>query len=159
MQCQGCGHNNRDDAKFYESCGASLDKSCSSCGNALRLSARFCDSCGTPVETAADRGGPRAPSEGKQTRTSISEPASFAAGRFSDSVPSSFADGRYLVRKFLGDGVKKRVFLAHDELLDRDAALALIKTEGLDESLAISTELATRPLMERVPSRWEILKA
>ncbi len=29
----------------------------------------------------------------------------------------------------------------------------------LDESLAISTELGMRPLMERVLSRWEILKA
>ena len=147
MQCQGRGHNNRDDAKFCESWGTSLDKSRSYCGNVLRLSARFCDSCGTPVETAAEVVGPRAPSEGKQTPTSISEPASFADGRFSDSVPSSFADGRYLVRKFLGDGVKKRVFLAHDELLDRDVAFALIKTEGLDESLAISTELAVRLLM------------
>ena len=37
---------------------------------------------------------------------------------------------------------------------DRDKAVSL-----LDESLAISTELGMRPLMERVLSRREILKA
>ncbi len=47
--------------------------------------------------------------------------------------PTSFADGRYQVQRFLGEGGKKKVYLAHDELLDRDVAFALIKTEGLDE--------------------------
>jgi serine/threonine protein kinase len=47
--------------------------------------------------------------------------------------PSSFASGRYEVRRFLGEGGKKRVFLAHDTRLDRDVAFALIKTEGLDD--------------------------
>jgi len=36
------------------------------------------------------------------------------------SVPTSFVNGRALVRRFLGDGGKKRVFLAHDAPLDRD---------------------------------------
>jgi len=48
------------------------------------------------------------------------------------TVPTSFVNGRYLVRRFLGEGGKKRVFLAHDTLLDRDVAFALIKTDGLD---------------------------
>src|SRR6266545_1327160 len=47
-------------------------------------------------------------------------------------IPASFANGRYEVRRFLGEGGKKRVYLAHDTLLDRDVAFALIKTEGLD---------------------------
>jgi hypothetical protein len=50
-----------------------------------------------------------------------------------DAAPSSFAGGRYVVQRFLGEGGKKRVYLAHDGLLDRDVAFALIKTEGLDE--------------------------
>ena len=50
-----------------------------------------------------------------------------------DPIPTSFADDRYQVSKFLGEGGKKRVYLAHDTLLDRDVAFALIKTEGLDE--------------------------
>ncbi len=38
------------------------------------------------------------------------------------------------MKRFLGEGGKKRVYLAHDTLLDRDVAFALIKTEGLDEA-------------------------
>ncbi len=49
------------------------------------------------------------------------------------SQPTSFANGRYQVKKFLGEGGKKKVYLAQDTLLDREVAFALIKTEGLDE--------------------------
>ena len=49
------------------------------------------------------------------------------------SQPESFASGRYVVRRFLGEGGRKRVYLARDSLLDREVAFALIKTEGLDE--------------------------
>jgi hypothetical protein len=47
-------------------------------------------------------------------------------------LPASFAGGRYAVESFLGEGARKRVYLAHDTRLDRDVALAVIKTEGLD---------------------------
>ena len=47
--------------------------------------------------------------------------------------PTSFANGRYVVKRFLGEGGKKKVYLAQDTLLDREVAFALIKTEGLDE--------------------------
>ncbi len=47
--------------------------------------------------------------------------------------PTSFANGRYQVKRFLGEGGKKRVYLAQDTLLDREVAFALIKTEGLDD--------------------------
>jgi len=47
--------------------------------------------------------------------------------------PTSFANGRYQVKRFLGEGGKKRVYLAQDTTLDREVAFALIKTEGLDD--------------------------
>jgi tetratricopeptide (TPR) repeat protein len=50
------------------------------------------------------------------------------------TLPTSFAAGRYEVKRFLGEGGKKRVYLAHDATLDRDVAFALIKTEGLDQT-------------------------
>jgi len=36
------------------------------------------------------------------------------------------------VKRFLGEGGKKRVYLADDTRLRRDVAISLIKTEGLD---------------------------
>ena len=51
----------------------------------------------------------------------------------STAQPTSFANGRYQVKRFLGEGGKKKVYLAQDTLLDREVAFALIKTEGLDE--------------------------
>jgi len=45
--------------------------------------------------------------------------------------PTSFADGRYQIKEFLGEGGRKRVDQAQDTVLDRDVALAVIKTEGL----------------------------
>ena len=61
---------------------------------------------------------------------------SLAAGTTSSAVdaPTSFANGRYQVKQFLGEGGKKKVYLAHDTLLDREVAFALIKTEGLDDT-------------------------
>ena len=50
------------------------------------------------------------------------------------SQPTSFANDRYQVKRFLGEGGKKKVYLAHDTLLEREVAFALIKTEGLDEA-------------------------
>ena len=49
-----------------------------------------------------------------------------------ERLPTSFANGRYQVKKLLGEGGRKRVYQAHDTVLDRDVALAVIKTEGLD---------------------------
>ena len=49
-------------------------------------------------------------------------------------TPTSFANDRYNVSRFLGEGGKKRVYLAHDTLLDREVAFALIKTDGLDQT-------------------------
>ena len=50
---------------------------------------------------------------------------------------TSFANGRYQVKRFLGEGGKKKVYLAHDTTLDREVAFALIKTDGLDETSRI----------------------
>src|SRR3954470_23330940 len=86
---------------------------CPSCGNENQAGAKFCSQCGTrlpaeqprPVEAASDHG-----------------------------APTQIGDGRYVIDRFLGEGVRKRVYLAHDTALDRDVAIALVKTAGLDES-------------------------
>jgi len=43
----------------------------------------------------------------------------------------SFASGRYVVRRVLPEGGQKTVYLVHDTALDRECALALIKSDQL----------------------------
>jgi class 3 adenylate cyclase len=106
--CPSCQRENPADARFCTHCAAALACSCASCGAELPPGARFCSQCAHPVEP------PKA------------QP--------STTHPASFVSGRYQVQQFLGEGAKKRVYLARDSRLDRDVAFALIKTEGLDEA-------------------------
>jgi hypothetical protein len=71
---------------------------------------------------------------GRGLGTPASQPPAPAPAAATPVQPASFVGGRYTVRRFLGEGGKKRVYLAHDTLLDREVAFALIKTEGLDEA-------------------------
>ncbi len=73
--------------------------------------------------TAADR----EPTDPRSNRPQTPAPTG-------QDLPAAFANGRYQVKRFLGEGGKKKVYLAHDTTLDRDVAFALIKTEGLDET-------------------------
>jgi class 3 adenylate cyclase len=105
MKCPNCGADNRDDARFCGECGTALTGTvvCKTCGTENPAGRRFCDSCGSNLGQA-----PVAPG-------------------------TAFASGRFEVRDFLGEGARKRVYHAYDTRLDRDVALALVKTEGLDD--------------------------
>jgi serine/threonine protein kinase/TPR repeat protein len=48
--------------------------------------------------------------------------------------PHSFGSGRYRAIRLLGEGSNKKVYLARDTSLDRDVAIAVLRTEGLDEA-------------------------
>jgi serine/threonine protein kinase len=65
---------------------------------------------------------------------SMVEPSSQYEDTAGNDIPISFANDRYQIVKMLGEGGRKKVYLAHDTVLDRDIALAVIKTEGLDET-------------------------
>ena len=49
------------------------------------------------------------------------------------SLPSEFSGGRYQVKRLLGEGRSKLVYLARDTRLEREVAFALIKRDGLDD--------------------------
>src|SRR5579871_1718154 len=85
-------------------------------------------------EPIAGGGGPHT-EEAPAAPAAPRPPAEAGSGPRPDAPPqpTSFAEGRYEVKRFLGEGGKKRVYLAHDTKLDRDVAFALIKTEGLDD--------------------------
>ena len=63
MTCPACGHDNREAARFCDSCGRPLEARCPACGHPVRPGARFCDGCGTPLapSSAQPAAAPRAP--------------------------------------------------------------------------------------------------
>ena len=115
MKCPKCGYENREGAGFCGECGQSFvaAKTCPQCRHANPQGNKFCDKCGY----------------------SLAEPASETPSP--SPMPTSFANGRYQVKKFLGEGGKKKVYLVHDKVLDRDVAFALIKTERLDDGTRV----------------------
>jgi hypothetical protein len=111
VKCPHCQAENPEGSEFCGDCGQSflLEIVCPQCGKTNPHDKRFCNKCGHALTEQAPSPKP------------------------SLSQPISFAGGRYKVKKFLGEGGKKKVYLAHDTVLDRDVAFALIKTEKLDE--------------------------
>jgi class 3 adenylate cyclase len=121
--CAACGAENRATAKFCGSCGGSLtDVPCPDCGTPNPAGQAFCDECGRPLK--AVRAAPAAPVE----RT--------AAGKSSTetTAPRALGAGRYRVLGFLGEGGRKRVYLAEDTQLRREVAVAICKSDGLDRT-------------------------
>jgi eukaryotic-like serine/threonine-protein kinase len=115
MKCPHCQTQLPDNSKFCGVCGQSLetDHKCHNCGHVNPQDFKFCLQCGQPLSS-----------------TQIKE----SPDKSPSLQPTSFANGRYQVKKFLGEGGKKKVYLAHDTVLDRDIAFALIKTEKLDDA-------------------------
>jgi tetratricopeptide (TPR) repeat protein len=114
MKCPQCQTELPDKAKFCMACGRTLQAElvCTQCKHANPPAAKFCLQCGH----------------------ALVEPTPQSATPTPLSIPTSFANGRYQVKEFLGEGGKKKVYLVHDTLLDRDVAFALIKTEKLDDA-------------------------
>ena len=128
MKCQSCGFENPAGSAFCEECGSSLQPACPTCGSEIRLGARFCRSCGANLGEAIAAEPAAATPPPQTSAPPIPAPS---------PETTSFADGRYQVKRSLGEGGKKKVYLAHDTTLDRDVAFTLIKTDGLDETSRI----------------------
>jgi serine/threonine protein kinase/RNA polymerase subunit RPABC4/transcription elongation factor Spt4 len=132
MTCRECGHANPDDANFCGNCGSALaaEVPCPNCGRENPADLRFCPGCGNRLEPeeAPAAGG----AEGRAAAPAAPPAGSNGAG--ASEAPTEIAGGRYVVQGYLGEGGRKRVYLAHDTSLDRDVAIALVKTEGLDQA-------------------------
>jgi hypothetical protein len=123
VNCPSCGRENPAAAKFCGDCGEPLAATiaCASCGSENSRDQRFCHECGGTLSAAA--------------RVPVEVPVPSESGRSSlagEDPPTSLAEGRYRLARFLGEGAKKRVHLARDTRLDREVAIAFIKSEGLD---------------------------
>jgi len=84
--------------------GAPPDRRCPACGHYVGLGDRFCAACGTLLELVATR------------------PV---------DAPVSLGGDRFRVEGVLGEGIRKRVYLARDTVLDRDVAVAVVRADGL----------------------------
>ena len=145
MRCLQCGYENAQTAKFCSECGAPLltEVTCPGCGMRNPIGSKFCNECGRALQAAGSR---PTPLQQEPAAPGLPLPPDVDRGEGAPSVgaqfiapsppaqPAAFVNGRYQVQKFLGEGGKKKVYLAHDTLLDRDVAFALIKTEGLDDA-------------------------
>jgi serine/threonine protein kinase len=103
---------------------------CGACGAEQRDGARFCDACGAQLIVLAAAQG--------------------------NDLPATLGDDRYRVIEQIGNGLRKRVWRAHDTVLDRDVAIALMHSEGLDESERVRMEREVR-LVARLGSHPNIV--
>jgi len=56
MQCQQCGHKNKQERRYCAICGETLSVVCVECGFANDPEDSFCGGCGEPVSLSSDRG-------------------------------------------------------------------------------------------------------
>ncbi len=119
MSCPSCGEPNRPDRLYCARCGAWLGAACAACGARSEAGDQFCGRCGAALGSG----------DGLET-----------GGR------TAFAGGRYQVQRVLGQGAHKRVYLATDLRLDREVALAVIRTDGLDEVAAARVHAEARAM-------------
>ena len=119
--CDGCGASNRPGARFCGTCGAALvaKTRCRSCGATNAAGQKFCDECGTPLEGSVE-----------------ARPAPATNG-----LPRAYGNGRYEIIRFLGEGGRKRVYLARDARMQREVAVSAFKSDGADAN-ALSGRLA-----------------
>jgi class 3 adenylate cyclase/DNA polymerase III delta prime subunit len=98
---------------------------CPACGLELREDARFCDGCGLRV------------AEREQRYASSVEPG----------VAETFGNGRYRRVRLIGEGAKRWVYLARDKTLERNVALSVLKTGGLDSDALAQVERETQAMI------------
>ncbi len=73
MTCPACGHDNREAARFCDSCGRPLEARCPACGQATRSGARFCDGCGTALASPLTQPGTAPPVPASYTPHHLAE--------------------------------------------------------------------------------------
>lgn len=107
VECPACGHPTRKAARFCGQCGAVLvrPRECPACGASSPGDQRYCDACGQEL----------------------------AAGEAAGTGGRELAGGRYALKRMIGESERREVHLARDTRLERDVALSVVKTAGLDE--------------------------
>jgi class 3 adenylate cyclase len=121
VHCLECKHENREQARFCEACGAGLPIGCEACGRVNRALAKFCDECGTALPGRQGVGGLAA---GQDTR-------GFDEAR----APQTYTP-RYLAEKILTtrsalEGERKLVTVLFADIADSSALAQELDAEKL----------------------------
>lgn len=132
MKCPQCQTELPDSSRFCMTCGGTLQTTtvCGLCQHPNPSDAKFCLQCGGVLFESA----PTQPSR----------------------ALTLFAAGRYTLKRLLGEGRMKKVYLASDNLLEREVALALLKTETLGEQAKVRIKREAQ-LMARLGDHPNIL--
>ena len=118
MLCDSCGRDSPEGSSFCGNCGTVLRIKCPRCGALNRASQRYCSTCGVSLHEISNSATLIAPAVEPPIRR----------------LPETIGGTRYTVLKLLGEGGSKVVYLAHDNRLDRDVAIATRRMEGLDHA-------------------------
>src|SRR5207244_3341304 len=90
MKCAECQHENREGAKYCDSCGARLPRHCPACGTILQASARFCDGRGEELsDGAADRSASARPSGAGGIGRLAEKPRSYTPRHLAEKILTS----------------------------------------------------------------------
>ena len=121
MQCVECQHQNREQARFCDECGAPLPICCESCGHGNRPLAKFCDECGAAL---VGQGGIAQPLERQGTR-----------GFDEERAPQTYTP-RYLAEDILTtrsalEGERKLVTVMFADVADSSALAQELDAEKL----------------------------
>ena len=108
---------------------------CPSCGKGNREGAKFCDGCGAALADAGPAASRGDPGEGVATTDGAATDGAGASPNGDAGLPADLADGRYRIQRFLGRGGRKRVYLADDAEQNREVAVAVFETEGVEETV------------------------
>jgi eukaryotic-like serine/threonine-protein kinase len=111
VECDECGSINRSTAKFCGNCGGRLSYEvlCPDCETPNLAGQVYCDECGRNLRSVASA-----------STADVPRPVARAIA------------GRYDLVRLVGEGGRKRVYLANDRHLGREVALAIFKADSGD---------------------------
>jgi len=114
MKCPQCQHENAQEARFCNSCGARLEVTCPSCARSNAPGSRFCNQCGHPLEVAT------AP----VAATTFASPQAYTPKHLAEKILTSRA---------ALEGERKQVTVLFCDVVDSSRLAERLDAEGMHE--------------------------
>ena len=114
MKCPQCQHENTQEARFCNSCGARLEVTCPSCAYSNAPGSRFCNQCGHSLEVAA------AP----VAETTFASPQAYTPKHLAEKI---------LTSKSALEGERKQVTVLFCDIVDSSRLAERLDPEAMHE--------------------------